>query len=264
MTATGLRPRSVAGPTLFARFAYPPNERGLCGPDDSAALLGYAASGVVDGGLRELAAAFDGAWPYLELIAGSNGRPDPLDPAVVEAYWIGNGLSDRAAGAPLARTVVDRFRPRAGRHTEHVLDAVRAGLRPTHCFHVFGVYPWVGLLRDGRAQPAVEVLDCCRIRWGEVVDLDGDSAVVRTRRLAMGPDGRTVALGLPADEVVRVGRAGEMLGGPVAPGRRVALHWDWVCQSLTDAQVRRLALDLEACLAVANAPTLSGSSAPRG
>jgi hypothetical protein len=28
----------TAGPLLFARYAFPPNERGLCGPDDHAAL----------------------------------------------------------------------------------------------------------------------------------------------------------------------------------------------------------------------------------
>ena len=32
--------RILPGPVLFARYAYPPNALGYCGPDDPAALLG--------------------------------------------------------------------------------------------------------------------------------------------------------------------------------------------------------------------------------
>jgi hypothetical protein len=45
----------TAGPLLFARYAFPPNDRGLCGPDDHAALRGYAAAGVTGPGLARLA-----------------------------------------------------------------------------------------------------------------------------------------------------------------------------------------------------------------
>ena len=38
----------IPGPLLFARYAYPPNERGYCGPADSRALLEYGAAGVVN------------------------------------------------------------------------------------------------------------------------------------------------------------------------------------------------------------------------
>ncbi|MEO6208381.1 MAG: DUF6390 family protein, partial [Candidatus Limnocylindrales bacterium] len=76
----------IAGASLFARYAYPPNELGYCGPQDSRAVLEYGAAGVVDRGLVELAKGFAGAWPYLETIAGMAGIPDPLDRRVVEAY----------------------------------------------------------------------------------------------------------------------------------------------------------------------------------
>ena len=60
MDASGLR--------LFARYAYPPNLRGFCGPDDHQALLEYGTSGVVDPGLAELAKAFIGPMPYLKVM----------------------------------------------------------------------------------------------------------------------------------------------------------------------------------------------------
>jgi hypothetical protein len=44
---------------------------------------------------------------------------------------------------------------------------------PHHSFHVFGVYPWLGLLREGRSVEPLRVLDRCRIRWGQVVQIQG-------------------------------------------------------------------------------------------
>src|ERR1039458_5353739 len=90
--------RPADGPLLFARYAYPPNALGYCGPGDSQSLLELGADpGSVgnDEGLRRLARRFEGAWPYVELIAAANRIEDPLDLRVVEAYWIGNELLDR-------------------------------------------------------------------------------------------------------------------------------------------------------------------------
>src|SRR5690606_16524020 len=82
----------ASGPLRFARLAYPPNALGYCGPDDAAALLDHADAGLAGADLAGLARQFAGAWPYLQLIAASAGRPDPLDADVVEAYWLGNDL----------------------------------------------------------------------------------------------------------------------------------------------------------------------------
>ncbi len=73
MTDTGLCGTDVSGPELFARYAYPPNERGYCGPGEPGVLLEAAAEGGQLLLLSHLARQFDGAWPYLELIAGCNG-----------------------------------------------------------------------------------------------------------------------------------------------------------------------------------------------
>ena len=45
---------------------------------------------------------------------------------------------------------------------EHVVDAVAAGAVPHHCFHVFAVYPWLGLLRTGVVDEPLRILDQCR------------------------------------------------------------------------------------------------------
>ena len=93
----------TAGPVLFARYAYPPNALGYCGPGQPAELRAQMAlvdaTGGDDRGLRRLAAGFEGAWPYLQLIASANGRSDPLADDVVAAYWVGNRLLE-AVTAP--------------------------------------------------------------------------------------------------------------------------------------------------------------------
>jgi len=226
------------GPVLFARFAYPPNALGYCGADDHEALLEYGASGVVDRGLAELARTFEGAWPYLEVIAGSAGIGDPLDGRVVEAYWIGNPLLERVPMERIGTSLTDRFRGVAGRSWERLAETIPAGAVPTHAYHVFAVYPWVGLLRTGSTENALHVLDRCRIRWGQVVRVEGDAVFVRSRPLLW--DGRALLLG--AARVEEVVRATDGIGfvADLEPGAWVALHWEWVCDRLSQRQLRAL------------------------
>jgi hypothetical protein len=229
---------TAAGPTLFARFAYPPNALGYCGPDEHRTLLEYAAAEVVDGDLRSLALGFDGAWPYLELIAAANGIGDPLDRQVVEAYWIGNDLLEHVPMSLLASSLEARFRGPAGRDWSRLAEVIPAAPLPQHGFHVFAVYPWVGLLRGSNGGEPLRVLDRCRIRWGRVLEVFGDHATVRVQRLCW--DGRTLGLGPPETETALIARDGYGLPGPLRPGDAVALHWEWVCDRLSPRQLTSL------------------------
>jgi hypothetical protein len=235
----GARAAALTGAQLFIRYAYPPNSLGYCGPADSAAFFQYGASGVVDRGLVLLARSFEGAWPYLELIAGATGIGDPLDRRVVEAYWVGNALLPAVGIAATATSMEERFRPRTGRQFPKLLDGVLAGGVPHHSFHVFGVYPWVGLLGDDRKAPhALNVLDRCRIRWGRVEHVAGDQVTVTSRPLTW--DGRTLGFGEPRPESALCARDGLGYLADLRPGDCVSLHWDWVCDRLSPWQLRQL------------------------
>jgi len=181
-------------------------------------------------GLSQAAARFEGAWPYLKLIAACNDIADPLDSRVVEAYWTGNELVARVPPAALAASLGDRFERRAGRHFGPLVSAVPGGVAQ-HNFHVFAVYPWLGLLRAGREGPPLEVLDRCRIRWGRVETLRGDLLTVRSRRLCF--DGSLLVLGDDEVEQVRRGMDGVAFTADLKPGDMVSLHWDWVCDRLS-------------------------------
>ena len=237
---------AVSGTTLFARYAYPPNELGYCGPGDASVLLGRDSPGAEQQIARH-ARQFEGAWPYLEIIASAAQIADPLDARVVEAYWIGNGLLDNVDPASLVSRLQEQFVGQVG--------ASWAPGLPHHSFHVFAVYPWVGLLRRGGDitgqgnDVALSVLEQCRIRWGEVVAIEGERVRVRSQPLVLR-DG-VLVLGPPREETAAWSVEGSSLltsasldaqvaSPPVAVGDQVAMHWDWVCDVLTVAQVVQL------------------------
>lgn len=238
------------GALRFARYAYPPNELGYCGPDAAAQLLELVEAGAADGDLRRLLRGFEGAWPYLELIAAANAIADPLDDRVVSAYWIGNALLDRVGPRLLGGSLEERFRSRAGTAWPRLVAPVPEGAVPHHSFHVFGVYPWLGLLRDGRLDEPLRVLDRCRIRWGQVRSVGDGTAVVRSRPLVW--DGHRLGLGEAVDEPARARVDQRGRGGSLRPGSWCSLHWDWVCEELDPPALARLRRYTLGQLAVVN------------
>jgi hypothetical protein len=221
----------VSGPIRFARYAYGPNSLGYCGPDESAELFAQATAGGEQPVLRRLAGQFEGAYPYLELIALANGLADPLDAAVVEAYWLGNDLLNRVTPRLLGESLDARFRRRLrGDGWRWLADKPEAGALPVHAFHVLDVFPRLGLLRSGSLDRVVEVIDSCRVRWGRVLEKAADVLVVSVVPLAM-VDGR-LALAPARVERVRGWRDGAGFVDGVDVGEVVSIHWDWACERL--------------------------------
>jgi hypothetical protein len=220
---------SAQGALLFARYAYPPNALGYCGPDDAGALLRAAETDEI----ARRARRFEGAWSYLEFIAASAGLPDPLAAEVVEAYWVGNDLLGRVDPGALLDHLRERF---AGQHGGTWRTSGRATAH--HSFQVFEVYPWAGLLAATGNPTAVSVLDQCRIRTGVVTRVDGESATVRARPLVWRD--RALVRGPEREDVVRWSAGGSALIAPPSPGDLVAVHWDWICDVVTPEQAARI------------------------
>jgi Family of unknown function (DUF6390) len=251
----------ASGPLLFARYAYPPNALGLCGPDAVDELAQRLAGGGDDPDLRALLRGFEGAWPYLELIAAAAGIPDPLDRRVVQAYWVGNPLLATVPLPTLGESLRSRFARRltpAG--WSGLAESLGAGAMPHHSTHVFLVYPWVGLLRGGRTAEPLHVLDRCRIRWAQVAAVTGDSAVVTYEPLAW--DGRRLSLGRSVTEQVRLGPHLTSAAAtvhdpgappPLSPGDWIACHWDWACDRLDPSELAALRRWSTHTLALVNA-----------
>lgn len=256
MTASG---DLLSGAALFARYAFPPNELGYCGPAGSQVLLESGGGG--GGGDAEIAhraRQFDGAWPYLEIIAAGIGVRDPLDPRVVEAYWIGNELLDRVDTVDCLGQLQVSFRGQATSGMDVGSSHAVTEAVPHHGFHVFTVYPWVRMLRSERDSGygaandavAVNVLDRCRIRWGEIIEVGDEHLQVSSRPLTW--DGLELGLGPAQQETARWADAGRSLVNAAAPGQQVALHWDWACDRLSARQLGMLEQQTERQLARTN------------
>jgi hypothetical protein len=233
-----------AGYTVFARYAFPPNELGYCGPADADVLLRGDDAAAVAAHAKE----FDGAWPYLRAIADATGTPDALDAEVVRSYWVGGPALDRVDPADLLETLRRAFK---GQTTGLLFDLNRArGALAHHSFHVFVVYPWVRFL-DRDAATALNVLQDCRIRWGTVESVEGEHAVITTSPLTFG-DG-ILALGESRLERVRWSKDGVSLIGPPAPGDMVSAHWDWACGVLDEDECEALRAATQTTLDLVNA-----------
>jgi hypothetical protein len=231
------------GHAVFARYAFPPNELGYCGPGDAGVLLRRDNPSDVAAHAR----GFDGAWPYLSAIADAVGSADPLDADVVGSYWVGGPLLDRVDPAMLLERLRAAFR---GQVTGLLAELPGpAGVLAHHSFHVFVVYPWVRFL-DRDPATSVQVLQDCRIRWGTVESVDGEHAVMRSRPLRY--DGAVLALGEAGTERVRWSKDGVSLISAPEPGDTVSAHWDWVCGTLTDAECGALATATQTILDLVN------------
>jgi hypothetical protein len=233
------------GPALFGRYAFPPNVLGYCGPADTG-LTEELVSVEASAELARVVQQFEGAWPYLELIGGCTGR-DPLDAKVVEAYWIGNDLLDGIDTLVWGNSIDDRFRDRSGTRWAALSSGI-AGGRPNHAFHVFCVYPWVGLLASGYADHALEVIEQCRIRWGSVLAISDSEVTVESRPLTW--DGEFLSLGSVRHETVRQ----SILDTNCSIGDVVALHWDYVCDVLSPPQLSHLKGQTQLHLDLVNRP----------
>ncbi|MDT5209853.1 MAG: hypothetical protein QOF67_2268 [Mycobacterium sp.] len=234
------------GHELFARYAYPPNELGYCGPTDGGGTSGLASH----------AREFDGAWPYLTAIADAVGAPDALDEDVVNSYWVGGPALDKVDPVQLLARLRSAFK---GQVTG-LLDEVpaTAGLLAHHSFHVFVVYPWVRFLRRDAAT-ALQVMQDCRIRWGTVESVAGEHAVIASQPLQF--DGDRLTLGELQTEAVQW-RKGELSLAPApVSGAIVSAHWDWVCGTLTDTECASLAAATQATLDLVNSCSQSASVA---
>jgi hypothetical protein len=246
MTATGRQ--THPGHALFARYAFPPNELGYCGPPGTGALPGGDAEDLAD-----YAREFDGAWPYLSAIADATGRRDPLDEQVVRSYWVGGPLLDRVDPPAL----LARLRHAFSSQVTGLLDAASPEYAlANHSFHVFVVYPWARLLARDASTP-LKIMQDCRIRWGTVKAVHDEHAVIESRPLTFGSG--TLALGEPSDERVRWRRDGASLAPAPIPGQSVSAHWDWICDALTSAEVSELEAATRRTLTLVNAALLPGN-----
>jgi hypothetical protein len=194
---------------------------------------------------------FEGAIPYLKLIAASAGIADPLDARVVEAYWIGSGLLDTVKQDRFGENLTDRFKGRA-KEWAWLAGKPAAGGVPHHSFHVLEVFPRVGLMRSGEVPPALlETMTSCLVRPASVVSRDGPYLSVMAPAVELR-DGK-LAFGTPRPETVLSDCEGASFVTEAQHGDSVAIHWGWSCEVLSPVRRDHLERATARSMALANA-----------
>lgn len=235
----------MQGVQLAARFSIATNRLKYCGPADAEPALFRTIVEAKDVETSRAALLrFEALEPYLTAIAAKHGL-DPLDPAVVEAYWIGNELLDdftRDDFRGILETLAHRGLPRS------MADALAAHLPqrplPHHVFHV--AYVGVGNV-TGHVKTTLPNMEACRPAWARVLrvskgtlDLEKPALVYVRGKLAVG-------------EAVPEQVAYDARVLPkVRKGDHVALHWNWPSLVLEDGQLASLRQYTERSLTAAN------------
>ena len=219
--------RRRANPVRPLRLS--PQRARLLRPADPAALMEQPAR-PRPGRLAGWRPGFEGAWPYLRADRRlQRHRRPPRSPG-------GRGVLDRqragrgGAGARpdgLGRRPLRFRRGRCG-----LLASAGAACRgvPQHSFHVFAVYPWLGLLRAGKEGRPSRCSTVAASAGVTVEAVTGDTVTVRSRPLAF----RGPAPARPG--ATREGRHSLDGIGPrldLQRGGRGSLHWDWLCDRLS-------------------------------
>ncbi len=172
---------------------------------------------------------------------------DPLDAAVVEAYWLGNDLLGKVDPHALLDGLRCRFRSQTGGLLSRV--APSPDVLANHGFHVFAVYPWASMLGGQQRRTALGA--------GGMPDPLGHRGVGRRRAARSVPApgvGRLPApAGGAAPETVRWSAEGLSLAATPVPGGVVSMHWDWICERLTPDRTDALADSTAHALDMANA-----------
>jgi hypothetical protein len=229
-----------SGALAFARFAFRPNALGYCGGQAPGELFDRVVARADDPDLHRLCGEFAGARPYLELLAQAPGAGGPLDPRVVDAYWIGGPLLAALDPDVFRADLERRIRPRAALDDWRWLAGKPAhGAVPHHAFHVLEIYPRLGLTGDGSRDAILPTMERCLVRPARVTAREGDELLVMARPLVI--DHGVLGFGEERPERTLAAIDGRGFVDGARPGDWIAVHWDWACDVLEPQ--RRAALE---------------------
>jgi hydrogenase maturation factor len=221
----------MRGAGLAARYAFPPNSRGYCGPASfrkalMASFSGSAGPYALESGLEK----FPVHYAYLSLIAREN-RKKPLDMEVVRAFWTGNRLLDNVRHSSVRRFLPRLFRESPARGRKLAMS-LPAGILPHHSFNSLFVN-----FVTGKVARSVKNYDACCVTPGRVVSVSARSAAVvrhsvvkRAGRLALVRKTERIALEKNGVRFVR----------RLKKGDTVSVHWGMAIERLSPKQCAAL------------------------
>ncbi len=232
------------GILVCARYAFMPNKLEYCGPDDNYLIFDHCRNFHSDRGLAYNLQKFATLYPYLKLIAESNRIKDVFDWRVVEAYWIGNDLLKNVQAKSLYFNLLEEhaLKKKASKKAlEHLAVKMPAGALPHHSFHVFNIPKRTGHFDVSHS---LETMDNCRISWGKVVavksEKNGNFEILEIEYRPLESRENMIKLGQAVRKKVKYRYRGSSFVREISVGDTVSVHWNWVCEKITEAQARQL------------------------
>lgn len=229
---------------LCAKYSIAPNFFGYCGPRKTNSLIDHLRENIADGEITNILSDFETLYPYLQLIARENRLKDPFDSRVVEAYWLGNSFLK-----PLSALEYEAF-TKEKLFLDKKLNKIDFGkimtkvdnyqFLPHHAFHVFNIFKRTG--NDPNFH-TIETMDNCRIGWGKLKNIqypksNSQNIIIETRQLTI--NNQQLSLGKTINKKIKVNYKGESFLKNLKIGDGVSFHWGFVCDLLTERQVKNL------------------------
>ena len=236
--------RVMDGVIRCSRYAFGPNRLHYCGPDANQEIYGYIKEGTSDAGLKHLLGEFETMYPYLKHIAQANNIADPLDVGVVDAYWIGNSLLERAKMGGLYKHLTEGLRIHqrmSPKNFSYLRKKVEQNALPHHSFHVLNVWQEKRNLENMRE---------CLISWGEVKSVAGPSIEIETPLLDI-KEGK-LCLSEPVSRTIYRRLEAEYDIEQIIPGSIITVHWGSPCEVISESQAMKLKRYTLESIALAN------------
>jgi len=224
---------SAKGSLLFAKYAFSPNQLKYCGPNDNRAIFNYCVASQSDAGLVNLLKKFEGAYPYLQLIAKSNNIKDPFDEKVVEAYWIGNSLLKRINTHDFYEQLKNRFSKKIDpKVMKWILSKPPEGAKPHHSFHVLDIYTKTGKIRGDLKSNVISTINNCLILWGQATNIRDNKLIVKYHPLII----RNNTLIFDQESKKEI----QWLFQQPKIGDWISFHWNNMCEILDQNKLANL------------------------
>jgi hypothetical protein len=242
-----------SGILFHAKHAFMPNSLGYCGPDEKGMIQQELEGGKSGEDLVQTLQRFEAAYPFLELIARSTGR-EVFDYAVPEAYWIGNELLGRVPASEFYAFSHHELRGRDPGKVKEVFRELDGATPPHHSFYVMSTYA-TSVVPDGPSltnesrRKVAQLVDNCRISWGEVMRVGRRELEVRLRPVEF--EGGRLAMAPPMVKRVQYNPEVKPFAS-VRTGDVVSVHWNYACDVLTKRQSKNIAKYTAADLALVN------------
>jgi len=224
----------MLGLKLAALYGFWPHRLGFCGPREKLVtqiLFDYlSGKKVSEKKVRKILEEFKGAYSYYKLISRCNNIEDPFDEKVIKAYWIGNELLERITPSSLKEMIIKEFsRPDffSQELAEKKAKEVSINSKPHHSFHVL----IVGSV-SGRITLQGDLMDLCRVSWGQVKRISKDSAVIKYQPLS----GKFQLLEAVEKEI----RWEKAFPSHFKTGDWVSAHWNYLIQILSKEDLTNL------------------------